>query len=272
MRIHTVKGFCLAAAIFVAALAMSATANASSLRQGSTGVAAGSTGTIPGQVLWGYYESTFEGSLCFATGTGPEEFPHGCNHQGNGDNILRLINPNGFANTNLAGAISQPVCAMIYVFDDEEEMGECCGCPISSAGLLTFSFNHNLTSNWGLSNPAGGFQGLGSVAVIAASVNTGILGNPLSSNGKGCASSQSGACNGGCDPTNTPGYVVTTVNNLLGSVTHNQDVAPEDSGLTEVSLADDGGGDPTNLIYLQNQCGALVGNGTGGGICNCPVE
>lgn len=251
---------------------MSATANASSLRQGSTGVAAGSTGTIPGQVLWGYYESTFEGSLCFATGTGPEEFPHGCNHQGNGDNILRLINPNGFANTNLAGAISQPVCAMIYVFDDEEEMGECCGCPISSAGLLTFSFNHNLTSNWGLSNPAGGFQGLGSVAVIAASVNTGILGNPLSSNGKGCASSQSGACNGGCDPTNTPGYVVTTVNNLLGSVTHNQDVAPEDSGLTEVSLADDGGGDPTNLIYLQNQCGALVGNGTGGGICNCPVE
>ena len=37
-------------------------------------------------------------------------------------------------------------------------------------------------------------------------------------------------------------------------------------------LSDDAGGDPTNLIYLQEQCGAIVGNGTGGGICNCPTE
>ena len=29
---------------------------------------------------------------------------------------------------------------------------------------------------------------------------------------------------------------------------------------------------PTNLNYLQAQCGALVGNGTGGGLCNCPAE
>ena len=93
---------------------------------------------------------------------------------------------------------------------------------------------------------------------------------------------QSGACNGGCDPTNVPGYSVTTANNLLGSITHNQLVdarTPSNPnleativGITEVALSDDGGGDPTNLIYLQNQCGALVGNGTGGGICNCPTE
>jgi hypothetical protein len=31
-------------------------------------------------------------------------------------------------------------------------------------------------------------------------------------------------CNGGCDPTNVPGYSVTSDNNLLGSITHDQKV------------------------------------------------
>jgi len=44
------------------------------------------------------------------------------------------------------------------------------------------------------------------------------------------------------------------------------------NNITETALSDDAGGDPTNLTYLQEQCGALVGNGTGGGICNCPTE
>lgn len=143
--------------------------------------------------------------------------------------------------------------------------------PLSSTQLATFSFNGNLTSNWGISGPEGGFEGLGAIAIVAASVNTEIVGVGPSSNGQGCALGQSGACNGGCDPTNIPGYVVTTNNNVLGSITHNQSV-PNIDGLTEVSLADDALGDPTNLVYLQTQCGALVGNGTGGGICNCPTE
>ena len=35
------------------------------------------------------------------------------------------------------------------------------------------------------------------------------------------------------------------------------------SGLTEIGLFDDAGGDPTNLIYLQTQCGALSGMAPG---------
>ena len=91
---------------------------------------------------------------------------------------------------------------------------------------------------------------------------------------------KSAACNGGCDPTNVPGYSVTTSSNLLGSVTRNQFVETPSGtselfvafGITETALSDDAAGDPTNLIYLQEQCGAIVGNGTGGGICNCPTE
>jgi hypothetical protein len=259
MRHQAIKGLALTAGVFLLTMTLSASANAGSPFQGAAGQTGTVTGHLPGEVLWGYYQ------------TSESDF-------GIGDTILRLVNPNGAANSNLAGAKAQTVCAMIYVFDEDQEMGECCGCPVSSTGLLTFSAYRNLTANWAVGLIGEEFaesNAYGSIAIVAAAQNTGILGL---GNGLGCTSTQSGACNGGCDPTNTPGYSVTTANNLLGSIVHNQvgfvsPVGPPDAfGLTEVGLADDAGGDPTNLIYLQNECGALVGNSTGGGICNCPSE
>ncbi len=210
-------------------------------------------------MLWGYYQ------------TNDSEF-------GFGDSILRLINPNGAANGNLAGAKPQTVCAMIYVFDESQEMGECCGCPLSSTQLATFSAHQNLTSNRSIANDfetvTCASNACGSLAIVAAAQNPGLIAVGSNSNGQGCAITQSGACNVGCDPTNTPSYSVTTANNLLGSITHDQNTDPKAprGRLSEVALFDDAGGDPTNLAYLQTQCGALVGNGTGGGICNCPTE
>jgi hypothetical protein len=90
---------------------------AASLRNGSVGAQDTSVGG-PGEVLWTYFDTT-----------GPD---------GNGDNILTLINPNGSANPELVDD-SPDACAMIYVFDDDQEMGECCGCPISPAGIETWS-------------------------------------------------------------------------------------------------------------------------------------
>ena len=254
MRTQT-RGITTAAVVFLTTLALAASsAHASSLRQGSTGSSGEVTGALPGEVLWGYFQTN-------------------SSYLGYGDNILRLINPNGAANGNLAGAKEQTVCAMIYVFDQDQEMGECCGCPLTSAGIETFSIYKNLTSNWSIQvffeggdNYGGGeSNAVGSLAVVAAAPNT-----------VGCrAGGGSAGCNGGCDPTNVPGYSVTTANNLLGSITHNQETfefAALIGKVTEVPLHDDAGGDPTNLIYLQTQCGALIGNGTGGGICNCPTE
>jgi hypothetical protein len=66
--------------------------------------------------------------------------------------------------------------------------------------------------------------------------------------------------------------VVTTQNNLLACRTLSKKKDRNSvAGMAEISFNDDGGGDPTNLTYLQNQCGALVGNGTEGGICTCPT-
>jgi hypothetical protein len=268
MRSHPVRGFALVSAVFLAAITLTVSASANSLFQGSVGSSGVVTAGLPGQALWTYYQTIQMGQLC-----PPDTTVHQiCNTDSNGDNIVRLINPNGAANGNLAGAKPQTVCAMIYVFDKDQEMGECCGCPLSSAQLATFSVVNNLTSNWALAGADDGAtsfdpsNGLGSLAIIAAAPNAlGCLG-------------QSGACHGGCDPTNVPGYSVTIANNLLGSITHNQLVAgnPLDGqavmGINEVPLFDDGGGDPTNLIYLQNQCGALIGNSTLGGFCDCPAE
>lgn len=146
---------------------------------------------------------------------------------GNGDNIIRLINPNGAANGLLAGAKEQTVCAMIYVFDDDQEMGECCGCPLSSAKLATFSVQANLTSDWAVSGgPEAGDHLNGTVAVVASAPNTigipfGPFGSTFVNTGGGGPAGQclGTAC---CDPTNQPGYSITTTNNLLGSITHNQ--------------------------------------------------
>ncbi len=275
MRNHIIKRLGLAVGAFLVLVALSASANAATLRRGSTGSGSTVTGALPGQVMWTYYETTEAFTACGTTTSDSD----GCNVGGNGDNIIRLINPNGAANANLAGARTQPVCAMIYVFDDDEEMGECCGCPLSSAQLATFSVEYNLTSNWALrGGPEQGDHSNGAIAIVAAAQNVAVSFVPGRSNGKGCANGDN-ACNLGCDPTNVPGYSVTTASNLLGSVTHNQLVqegstssTASTSGLTEIALFDDAGGDPTNLIYLQTQCGAIVGNGSGGGICNCPLE
>jgi hypothetical protein len=164
---------------------------------------------------------------------------------------------------------------MIYVFDDDQEMGECCGCPISPAGIQTFGVNRNFTSNWGTRGSEGFDDANGAIAIVASAPNVPfVTGSP--SNGNFCPPTQSGACNGGCDPTGQPGYSVSSGANLLGSIVHDQLVvigtgSNTIGGLTEVPLFDDGGGDPSNLIYLQVQCGALVGNGTGAAICNCTL-
>src|ERR1039457_3631985 len=64
-----------------------------------------------------------------------------------------------FSNANTAGAPDATVrivndggsggnlYADIYVFDDSEELTECCSCPITPDGLLSESVNKNLTAN-----------------------------------------------------------------------------------------------------------------------------
>ena len=54
------------------------------------------------------------------------------------DSIIRITNP---------GMTGKDLCAMVYVFDQDQQMSECCGCLVSQDGLLTLSLNKNLLNN-----------------------------------------------------------------------------------------------------------------------------
>jgi hypothetical protein len=167
-----------------------------------------------------------------------------------GDNLVRLINPVGTTNR----------CAMIYVFDSNEEMGECCGCPLSPQKLLSLSVKNDLTLNWVFSPPS---PQAGVIEIISA------LPNASTKGGLGSQCQQSGpACNGGCDPTNVPGFDSTS-RQLKGYIVHNRSISAT-SGIPEVPFAEAGDPDSVTLNSLQDLCGAILGTGdTKIGVCNC---
>jgi len=260
VRNHTIKGLALVAGAFLVTVALSASANAATLRRATTAGSAATSGSEPGTVLWTYYDTTFAFVPCAnvppnGTGTHGSTLLGGCNQEGNGDNIIRLINPNGSPNP-AAGGSERPVCANIYVFDDDQEMDACCSCPITSAGLLTISVKSNLTSNLVIQgNPDEGKQG--AIAIVATAQSPGAAAGTFAP----------------CNPFN---FGTPTSDNLLGSITHNQGVANNTggttTGLTEIELFDDAGGDQVNLTYLQAECSVLVGGASGAGVCTCPSE
>jgi hypothetical protein len=90
------------------------------------------------------------------------------------DNRLVISNPDVYAGGN------GNLCAMIYVFDQFQEMLECCGCLSITDGEREFSINHDLTSN-----PINGrFPNRGSIRIVsnppnsAGACNPGTLDNP----------------------------------------------------------------------------------------------
>jgi hypothetical protein len=60
------------------------------------------------------------------------------NTTGAPDATLRVIND---------GNTGRNLCAAFYVFDDSEEMQECCSCPVSADGVIAESLNQHLLSN-----------------------------------------------------------------------------------------------------------------------------
>ena len=98
------------------------------------------------------------------------------------DATVRIDNP-GLTYGNL--------CAMVYVFDADQQMTECCGCVETHNGLRTLSVRNNLTSN-----PLTGVRSSnGVIKIVSAAVN-----------------------NSPCDPTSN----VTPKANLRAWVTHIQ--------------------------------------------------
>ena len=246
MRNYTIKGLALVGALLVA-IALSAPANAATLHRAGTLGATSVIGSEPGPVLWTYFDTcaAFVGSSTDEV----ETIASPCKTYGFGDNIIHLINPNG-GSAAVLGSSDKPVCANIYVFDDDQEMVACCSCDITSNGLATISVDKDLLADPILSGGAPDGIEDGSVAIVASPGSY------------------------GCYP---GGYVHSpSLANLLGSISHVQTIKNNRGeftrGFTEVRLNDDAGGDTSNVTYLQEECNNLVYNGSGAGFCYCPEE
>ena len=144
------------------------------------------------------------------------------------DATVRIDNP-GLTYGNL--------CAMIYVFDADQQLTECCGCVETHNGLRTLSVRNNLTSN-----PLTGVLSTnGVIKIVSAAVN-----------------------NSPCDPTAN----VSPRANLCAWVTHIQNAVGTAWPITETESSDSTLG-ATELANLQAQCAFVNILGSGHGICSC---
>jgi len=205
------------AILMCAAMMLAPAAQAGTLRRPGSSFGASGSGGLD-TFLSGYYD--------FGTGSVV-------------DNNIELENP-----TSTNGSI----CAMIYIFDTREEMGECCGCPITPNQLLHDSIKHVIGNSWTL---APGAPSHGVIQVVSATENNVTV--PPSAH----------PC--------LPNQFYSPTPTLDGWVTHAQTISAIAS-LTEVPLTDNGDADPTEGTFLINLCGAIIGNGSGSGVCNCPMS
>jgi hypothetical protein len=144
------------------------------------------------------------------------------------DATVRIDNP-GLTYGNL--------CAMVYVFDADQQLSECCGCVETHNGLRTLSVRSNLTSN-----PLTGVVSRnGVIKIVSAAVN-----------------------NSPCDPTSN----VSPKANLRAWVTHVQNPVGTAYPITETESSDSTLG-ATELANLQAQCAFVNILGSGQGICSC---
>ena len=238
----------LSAASFLVAMFAAFPSHAVTLRQVT---AAPSVNAASGNPTGNYLFTWYDIGIGEGPGaSGPDQF-------GAGDNIIRLIDPNGCGNggvSNGACGSETDLCAMFYVFDDDQEMGECCGGRITPNQLDTFSVAAQLTTNWALPSSD---NASGVIAVVGSGIND--------AGPDGSCAHPNFTCNAGCNPTLAP--VTTGPTNLDGAILHNQTIGGT-SGRTQIPLFDNGAGDSTNNAYLVAQCAALVANSSGAGACS----
>ncbi len=152
-------------------------------------------------------------------------------------NANRAYAPDATVRIDNPGLTYGNLCAMIYVFDQDQQMTECCGCVETHNGLRTLSVNRDLTSN-----PLTGISSSnGMIKVVSAAVN-----------------------NSPCDPTAN----VVPKANLPVWVTHIQNPVGYSYPITETESSDSTLG-ATELANLQAQCAFIGILGSGQGTCSC---
>jgi hypothetical protein len=131
------------------------------------------------------------------------------------------------------GVTGTSQCAMVYVFDQNEAMTECCGCPTSIDDLRTMLVNDDLTSN-----PLNGQRSTrGMIKIVPADM----------------------ASNPSCDPTS-----ISATGEATAWSTHLQDPSDVTEGAFRPVLFTS-----AEESFLQGTCAATKELGGGQGVCSC---
>ena len=156
------------------------------------------------------------------------------------DQFVRIINT-GQIGSPIDPATNQgTVCADIYVFDTNQEMLECCSCPLTANALLTLSVGYDLT-----------FPGRTLTGVMPSDGVIKIV------------------ADAGCDARNittpVPGGLRAFATHLqipLGAVV----ITNTETEFQPAPLTD------TERAFLGNACSFVQYLGSGRGVCNCGVD
>jgi hypothetical protein len=156
------------------------------------------------------------------------------------DATVRVTNP---------GSVSDLLCAMVYVFDNDQQMDECCGCLETPDGLRTFSVTKDLTSN-----PLTGVVSKnGDIKILSAVPNAfEILPSECDPTGK------LDGIFGALDPVYNLRAWATHIQNKVGTAYPITETAFTDATLSEGELES-----------LGNDCYFVQRLGSGRGVCSC---
>jgi hypothetical protein len=150
------------------------------------------------------------------------------------DGTLALVNDGNVSDASTAGDL----CAAIYVFDDNENMQECCSCRVTPNGYLSLSINSNLTAN----NPPNKTLHRGVIKILS--------------------SAPSG---GACDPTTANAHIH---GGIHGWLTHIEKVGTGFDHSTEDLKDSTLGASETG--DLAEDCSLIRSHGNGvTGVCSC---
>jgi hypothetical protein len=155
-------------------------------------------------------------------------------------------------------------CAMIYVFNTEQSLQACCGCPLTADGLLTLNVTTELAGN---PVALGKLLQDGVIRIISTLPNAvpqpSTNPPPLPRDYVGCDSNTQ-VC---CDPTGAnTGATLTTGNELIAWADHIQNTQ-----ITETVFQADVPTAEELFDGLPAACGDIVRLGSLQGTCTCPT-
>jgi hypothetical protein len=156
------------------------------------------------------------------------------------DATVRIDNPGSDAatETGINGSGVSDLCAMIYVFDNDQQLSECCGCLVTPNGLRTLSVGKNLTNN----PLTGVVSNNGVIKIVSSAIN-----------------------NSPCDPTSDV-YPAPTVR---AWASHIQNKVGTAYPVTETAFTNATLSEEEFFFNLEEQCSFAQRLGSGHGVCSC---